>query len=151
MLLKGSAVPLGLGTVNPCCWSSTSLAEMTSLAAHALPTLWWVAIAWWLTQISTTFTAQGGSRHNTIYIPCLSPRPRKYRSFLKWLRVVTYLLGYKSKRTMYSLCFPPHTLDKKMIVQKLNGRGVWSVTLQAIKSSYQKCTICNDQSIEKGL
>lgn len=30
-MLKGSAVPLGLGTIDPCCWSSITLPEMTSL------------------------------------------------------------------------------------------------------------------------
>lgn len=109
MLLKGSAVPLGLGTIDPCCWSGISLPEMTSLLFMlSLPGGEMPLLNDWL---KSAPPSQPG--HNTIYIPYLSPRPRKYRSFLKWLRVVTYLLDYKSKRTMYSLCFTPHTLNKK--------------------------------------
>lgn len=141
MLLKGSAVTRGLGTIDPCCWSGISLPEITFLLP-SLPDGEMPLLNDWLKSAPPS-----QPRHNTIYIPYLSPRPRKYRSFLKWLRVVTYLLDYKSKRTMYSLCFTPHTLNKKKnIAQRLREGNV-----QFYSIGYQKCTICNDQSIEKGL
>lgn len=43
------------------------------------------------------------SRHTRIYIPGLPPRPLMYRSFLEWLKVVTYLLDHKSKQTLILL------------------------------------------------
>lgn len=135
-----------------CCRSSISLPEMRSLLLMlSLPYGEMLMLNDKLRSAPPSQPRVARGIPNTIYIPCLYPRPQKYRSFLKWLRVVTYLLDYKSKRTMYSLCFPPHTLNKKIIVQRLNGRRVCSFTPQAIKSRYQKCAICNDQSIEKGL
>lgn len=143
-MLKGSAVPLGLGTIDPCCWSGISLPETTSLLFMlSLPDGEMPLLNDWLKSAPPS-----QPRHNSIYIPYLSPRPRKYRSFLKWLRVVTYLPDYKSQRTMYSLCFTPHTLNKKKknIAPRLREGNV-----QFYSIGYQKCTISNDQSIEKGL
>lgn len=82
-----------------------------------------------LKTVSGQHNNPGAMRHTRIYIPGLPPRPLKYRSFLEWLRVMTCLLDYKSKRTIYLPCSSPHTRKQKITVQRLNGEGTCAFSL----------------------